>query len=196
MTFSYTDEAIVSTSPTGRHLSTVIKRPCVLKSGWTEHAEEICKVLNDLQPAAKISGPSMADLIEQGYLATPRKFYGDPLGMDFGPLEQRVTRGRRGELIATLTAQLVSVEAELARAHEQLRKPVELNSERLAALASMKPAPACTWWAGLAGPSSVFSWLRRLFAAPLPTFTERDLQRVQAAKDKRKRRQEKRRNGN
>jgi hypothetical protein len=41
----------------------------------------------------------------------------------------------------------------------------------------------------------VFSWLRRLFAAPQPTFTERDLQRVQAAKDKRKRRQEKRRNG-
>ncbi len=50
MTFSYTDTAIVSTSPTGRHLSTVIKRPAVLMSGWAEHAEAVCKVLNDLHP--------------------------------------------------------------------------------------------------------------------------------------------------
>lgn len=55
MSFSYTDDAVVSTSPTGRHLSTVIKRPCVLMSGWTEHAEAICKVLNDLQPDHPVS---------------------------------------------------------------------------------------------------------------------------------------------
>lgn len=54
MSFSYTDDAVVSTSPTGRHLSTVIKRPVVLMSGWTEHAEAICKVLNGLQPGSAI----------------------------------------------------------------------------------------------------------------------------------------------
>lgn len=51
--FSYTDDAIVTSSPTGRHLSTVIRRPCVLMSGWDEHAEAICKVLNDLDSKAK-----------------------------------------------------------------------------------------------------------------------------------------------
>lgn len=62
--FSYTDDAIVSSSPTGRHLSTVIKRPTVLVSGaWTAHAEEVCKVLNERQPAH-----SIADLIDRGYL--------------------------------------------------------------------------------------------------------------------------------
>lgn len=50
MPFFYTDDAIVSGSPTGRHLSTVIKRPVVLMSGWDEHAAAVCKVLNDLQP--------------------------------------------------------------------------------------------------------------------------------------------------
>lgn len=53
--FSYTDDAIVTSSPTGRHLSTVIRRPCVLMSGWNEHAEAICKVLNELDRAAKAS---------------------------------------------------------------------------------------------------------------------------------------------
>lgn len=155
MTFSYTDDAIVSTSPTGRHLSTVIKRPCVLMSGWNEHAEEICKVLNDRAPAH-----SLADLIDRGYLTdykSTRK--GTTVALDFADLEKRACeafgapyqarewtleaaqppKGRRGQLIAVLTAQLASIEAELARAHEQLRKPVELNGERLAALASMKP---------------------------------------------------------
>lgn len=63
MRFSYTDTAVVSSSPTGRHLSTVIRRPCVLMSGWDEHAAEICRVLNELSPSA-----TMAQLVEQGYL--------------------------------------------------------------------------------------------------------------------------------
>lgn len=68
MRFSYTDTAVVSSSPTGRHLSTVIRRPCVLMSGWDEHAAELCKVLNDLTPEAKagdlreISQAALAEL--------------------------------------------------------------------------------------------------------------------------------------
>ena len=57
--FSYTDDAIVTSSPTGRHLSTVIRRPCVLMSGWDEHAEAICKVLNELDRKAKAGSLSL-----------------------------------------------------------------------------------------------------------------------------------------
>lgn len=60
--FFYTDDAIVSGSPTGRHLSTVIKRPVVLMSGWDEHAAAVCKVLNDLQPDHPVG-----TLIGKGY---------------------------------------------------------------------------------------------------------------------------------
>lgn len=52
--FSYTDDAIVTSSLTGRHLSTVIRRPCVLMSGWSEHAEAICKVLNELDSSSPL----------------------------------------------------------------------------------------------------------------------------------------------
>lgn len=48
--FSYTDGAIVTSSPTGRHLSTVIRRPAGMPdNGWTQHAEQVCKVLNELK---------------------------------------------------------------------------------------------------------------------------------------------------
>lgn len=43
--------------------------------------------------------------------------------------------------------------------------------------------------------SKIRNWLLGLFRAPAPTFTERDLQRMQAAEAKRNRREEKRRNG-
>ena len=74
MSFSYTDDAVVSTSPTGRHLSTVIKRPCVLMSGWTEHAEAICKVLNELQPAATFGSIDIPGFLQP---------------LDFSAVEQR-----------------------------------------------------------------------------------------------------------
>lgn len=72
MTFSYTDDAIVSTSPTGRHLSSVIRRPVVLMSGWNEHAEEICKVLNDLQPDHPVSNLGVKPPREWLYCKQPR----------------------------------------------------------------------------------------------------------------------------
>jgi hypothetical protein len=53
--FSYTDDAIVTSSPTGRHLSTVIRRPAGMPdNGWTQHAEQVCKVLNELDRNARV----------------------------------------------------------------------------------------------------------------------------------------------
>lgn len=130
MTFSYTDDAIVSASPTGRHLSTVIKRPVVLMSGWDEHAAEICKVLNELKPAENV-GPSMtmAELLHRGYLDSsfkpgavvqgprmtidlghPQQLPKCPV-LDFTPLESRVCQA---EQIRALTAELEEVQAQLA----------------------------------------------------------------------------------
>lgn len=54
--FSYTDDAIVTSSPTGRHLSTVIRRPAAIGPlDWTEHADRVCKVLNELDRNAKLN---------------------------------------------------------------------------------------------------------------------------------------------
>jgi hypothetical protein len=168
MAFSYTDDAIVSASPTGRHLSTVIRRPCVLMSGWDEHAEAICKVLNELSASSSIGrtigtlsyrveldcSQVKEELASLGPFAVcPEGEVANSLEWDlFYPtgvchLGDKPQKGRRGKLIAVLTAQLASVEAELARAHEQLKAPVELNSERIAALASMKPG-ACLYMVG------------------------------------------------
>jgi len=106
MTFSYTDDAIVSTSPTGRHLSNVIKRPVVLMSGWNEHAEAVCKVLNESTAASSIGGtigtlsyqvdpePSLAELIAEGYFKpVPADVLGLnwPKAYDFSALEARAT---------------------------------------------------------------------------------------------------------
>lgn len=142
MTFSYTDDAIVSASPTGRHLSTVIKRPVVLMSGWDEHAAEICKVLNELKPAESV-GPSMSmsELIGRGYLQMvgrvqrkqPRVVldYAQnlPKCPDFTPLETRVCQA---EQIKALTAELEEVQAQLA-------EPVEVSAGACSALLSCVP---------------------------------------------------------
>lgn len=54
--FSYTDDAIVTSSPTGRHLSTVIRRPVAIGPlDWSEHADQVCKVLNELDRNAKLN---------------------------------------------------------------------------------------------------------------------------------------------
>lgn len=54
--FSYTDEAIVTSSPTGRHLSTVIRAlPGVPTDLWRQHAEAVCKVLNGLRPTHSVA---------------------------------------------------------------------------------------------------------------------------------------------
>lgn len=53
--FSYTDEAIVTSSPTGRHLSTVIRHPAGMPDDqWRKHADQVCKVLNELKPDAPV----------------------------------------------------------------------------------------------------------------------------------------------
>ena len=58
--FSYTDDAIVTSSPTGRHLSTVIRRPAAIGPlDWSEHADEVCKVLNELGSKAKAHSLSL-----------------------------------------------------------------------------------------------------------------------------------------
>lgn len=52
--FSYTDDAIVTSSPTGRHLSTVIRRPAGMPGDqWRKHADQVCQVLNELDRASK-----------------------------------------------------------------------------------------------------------------------------------------------
>jgi len=54
--FSYTDDAIVTSSPTGHHLSTVIRRPAAIGPlDWNEHADQVCKVLNELDRNAKLN---------------------------------------------------------------------------------------------------------------------------------------------
>lgn len=52
--FSYTDDAIVTSSPTGRHLSTVIRRPAGMPNDqWRKHADQVCQLLNELDRASK-----------------------------------------------------------------------------------------------------------------------------------------------
>lgn len=58
--FSYTDDAIVTSSQTGRHLGTVIRRPAAIGPlDWNEHADQVCKVLNELRSKAKAHSLSL-----------------------------------------------------------------------------------------------------------------------------------------
>lgn len=110
--FSYTDDAIVTSSPTGRHLSSVIRHPAGMPDDqWRKHADQVCQVLNELDSKAKASslslhfqtvgrvkridklreqyaetikrgfaqtaeGPSLAELIDSGYLAALERPFG------------------------------------------------------------------------------------------------------------------------
>lgn len=110
--FSYTDDAIVTSSPTGRHLSTVIRHPAGMPDDqWRKHADQVCQVLNELDSKAKANslslhlqtvgrveridtlreqyaetikrgfaqtaeGPSLAELIDSGYLAALERPFG------------------------------------------------------------------------------------------------------------------------
>lgn len=54
--FSYTDDAIVTSSPTGRHLSTVIRHPAGMPDDqWRQHAEAVCNVLNESDRGARLN---------------------------------------------------------------------------------------------------------------------------------------------
>lgn len=58
--FSYTDDAIVTSSPTGRHLSTVIRHPAGMPDDqWRKHADQVCTVLNELDSKAKANSLSL-----------------------------------------------------------------------------------------------------------------------------------------
>jgi len=59
--FSYTDDAIVTSSPTGRHLSTVIRRPAGMPDDqWRKHADQVCQVLNELDSKGRLSDAASA----------------------------------------------------------------------------------------------------------------------------------------
>lgn len=161
--FSYTDDAIVTSSPTGRHLSTVIRRPASIGPlDWSEHADQVCKVLNELDSKAKAHslslhmqtmgrvertrpcaydlagphGPSFAELIGQGYLAPSHRHMrtgAEPRN----PVETCVLLEQR---IAELEKQLDDATTKLAAA-EGLRH-LKVPRQYLAVMASARPGTA------------------------------------------------------
>lgn len=172
MRFSYTDDAIVSTSATGRHLSTVIRRPVVLMSGWAEHAEQVCQVLNSLQPDHPV-GRGLTDGDGEPYVAdfTPKKFtvratvggvqhFQSLTGDEAAPLlmqalkESQAAISQMSNRAAELRKQLKTWQdyghavhenaQQFAEQNRQLRELIELGSEHLAALASLKPGHLIT----------------------------------------------------
>lgn len=154
--FSYTDGAIVTSSPTGRHLSTVIRRPAGMPdNGWTQHAEQVCKVLNELDSKAKANSLSLhmqtvgrvyrhvpngrsvgfAELIDLGYLASSHshtRTEAQPRnsGETCALLEQRITE---------LEKQLDDATTKLAAAQMLLEKPIEVTADLARLLQKGKP---------------------------------------------------------
>lgn len=150
--FSYTDDAIVTSSPTGRHLSTVIRRPAAIGPlDWTEHADQVCKVLNELKAGAKAHslslhmqvvgrikrsqpcaydlagphGPTFAELIDAGYLA-PSHRHMRTEAQPRNPVETCVLLEQR---IAELEKQLDDATTKLCAAQMLLEKPVHLTAD-------------------------------------------------------------------
>jgi hypothetical protein len=61
-------------------------------SGWTEHAEAICKVLNDLQPdhpVSNLTNDANWAQFEQYCAAAEERLCSSPYAADFSPLEAR-----------------------------------------------------------------------------------------------------------
>lgn len=150
--FSYTDDAIVTSSPTGRHLSTVIRRPAAIGPlDWSEHADQVCKVLNELKAGAKAHSLSL-HLQWCGRIYRPLP---DVLAelRDFGALERaeeefrafaqhsaKSLQGARGKTardlyadtlaaarIAELEKQLDDATTKLCAAQMLLEKPVQID---------------------------------------------------------------------
>lgn len=83
--FSYTDDAIVTSSPTGRHLSTVIRRPAAIGPlDWSEHADQVCKVLNELDRNAKLNY-QVSYSLGAGHFQTVGRVYRTGGGAYLGP---------------------------------------------------------------------------------------------------------------
>ena len=126
--FSYTDDAIVTSSPTGRHLSTVIRRPAAIGPlDWNEHADQVCKVLNELGTNAKA-----AALAE--YMLNKGPVY----RIDFSQYQGLTAEANREERAAVL--------AERYQPHEWRDYVAELRRQGLAEpyeAEPRKPAETC-----------------------------------------------------
>lgn len=144
--FSYTDEAIVTSSPTGRHLSTVIRAlPGVPTDLWRQHAEAVCKVLNELRPTDSVTSALQVcgrfhDEV-QFELTDDRVQQFDLSGLASCAQQMRQEVQLRGpiELCTFLEKRIESLERELADAHEKLKAPIEINSRQLLKLNDAGP---------------------------------------------------------
>ena len=156
--FSYTDDAIVTSSPTGRHLSTVIRAlPGVPTDLWRKHADQVCQVLNELDRASKCKemrlalsyaeGPAglqaygcseiLAELRSSGpYMADLERRFGVP------PAATEVTLA--STRIAELEKQLDDATTKLAAAQMLLEKPIEVTAALGASLYYMSKGSTAT----------------------------------------------------
>ncbi|MEG1038668.1 MAG: hypothetical protein RSE94_01990 [Pseudomonas sp.] len=139
--FSYTDDAIVTSSPTGRHLSTVIRRPAAIGPlDWAEHADQVCKVLNELDGKAKANSLSLhlqtVGRVERG---TTYEEYCCNEGLDPGPLAEPRSSGPLASALAStriaeLEKHLDDATTKLAAAQMLLEKPIEVTADLGASL--------------------------------------------------------------
>lgn len=135
--FSYTDDAIVTSSPTGRHLSTVIRRPAAIGPlDWAEHADQVCKVLNELGTKDKalhlqwygriyrrlpdVLADSTSDPNDSGGPTWPRRVYMPPVTAQTEPTFSSAR-------ITELEKQLDGAATKLADA----QKPIEMSALQL-----------------------------------------------------------------
>lgn len=144
--FSYTDEAIVTSSPTGRHLSTVIRAlPGVPTDLWRRHAEQVCKVLNEMRPtdsvtlALQVCGRFHDEV--QFELTDDQVQQFDLSGLASCAQQMRQEVQLRGpiELCTFLEKRIESLERELADAHEKLKVPIEVSNYDLQVLNCLTP---------------------------------------------------------
>lgn len=150
--FSYTDDAIVTSSPTGRHLSTVIRHPAGMPDDqWRKHADQVCTVLNELDRASKCKemrlalsyaeGPAglqaygrsvvRAELRSSGpYMADLERRFGPTWPFeDQMPLATQPTPATAR--IAELEKQLDDATTKLCAAQMLLEQPIEMNALQL-----------------------------------------------------------------
>lgn len=150
--FSYTDDAIVTSSPTGRHLSTVIRRPAAIgQLDWSEHAEQVCQVLNELDSKAKANSLSLhlqtVGRVERG---TTYEEYCCNEGLDPGPLAELRSSGPMASALAStriaeLEKQLDDATTKLCAAQMLLEKPIELGGKQLGALCNLPVGSGITF---------------------------------------------------
>lgn len=150
--FSYTDDAIVTSSPTGRHLSTVIRRPAAIGPlDWSAHADQVCKVLNELDRNARVCYSLGAGFQKVGRVKRDTEL--DAAVLRLYPDSPTAAAIREelhsaepvpatpGERTAELEKQLDDATTKLCAVQMLLEKPVEVT-EQLAALLYHMPKGA------------------------------------------------------